>query len=105
MGMSLIGLKKHSEAEAMLRDAWETAIKVEGPDGFAVHHATVPLWMVLMFQDKEDEAKAFRKRAKQLGCDVKACDIEELDRMAEKADEYGHWLSDEESDGGSDEDE
>ncbi len=82
----MLGAHKFAEAEAMLLDAWETSIKVEGPDGYAVSHATVPYWMSLMFQKKTQEAKAFKARAEALGCDVKECDIKELTEAAlEKA--------------------
>ncbi len=67
-------VNRHTEAEAMLSHAFETALKAGGPRGIMVQWALTKYWYHMhVHMGKHSEAAALRRRAEKLGCDVSRC--------------------------------
>lgn len=68
--MALITANKPKQAEPLLQDACDSALKVQGPRGGVVNEAIAVLYCCLLAQSKEKDAAALKRRLRKLGCDV-----------------------------------
>ncbi len=70
MAKVLYDAGKLTQAEAICSDAFETALKVCGPQGGATYSAYLYWTKSLNAQGKFREAEALEKRALRLGCKI-----------------------------------
>lgn len=74
MAKVLYKLKKLPEAAQCSETAFTDIIKVEGPQARELPGLMVLLWNTYGDMGKQREARAFRARARRLGCDMSRFD-------------------------------
>ncbi len=70
----LMQVGKDTEAEALLRDVFETSVHVHGPTSGSARYALVHYWGVMHAHPRwRGHALALRSKAEKLGCDLSRC--------------------------------
>ncbi len=70
MARTLNSAGKTHEAESILKDVHQVALRAQGPKGLSVRHAYSFLYLLLTEQGRTWEAKELKRKAVKLGCEV-----------------------------------